>query len=280
MSAADLVDFHVHAAPSLWRRKHDIFELAERYRDADAAGFVLKSHSGSTYPQASLAAARVPETDIYGALTLNSFVGGFTPDAVRLAAENGCSVVWFPTFCAEHFETDRQFPFADQSMTVFDDTGEIKPVVRDVLAAVDDAPRQMVVGNGHLSPVESRALLDTMETMGVDATYLITHADSTFMNLSPADQHEFVDRGAIIEKCYLPVVKGDISLDAMFESIADIGVDNCVLSTDHGQPSNASPPDAFDTFVDELHGRGLSETDIEQMGRTLPQELLGAPLPS
>ena len=96
MTATGLVDLHVHAAPSLWERKHNVFELARRYRDVDAAGFVLKSHFGTTFPQASLAAARVPEVDIHGALALNSFVGGFTPDAVTLAAENGCSVVWFP----------------------------------------------------------------------------------------------------------------------------------------------------------------------------------------
>lgn len=280
MSCTDLVDVHVHAAPSLWERKHDVFELAKRYRDADAAGFVLKSHFGTTFPQASLASAHVPEVDVYGALALNSFVGGFTPDAVTLAAENGCSVVWFPTFCAANFETDRHFPFANQSMTVFDDDGDLKPAVRDVLAAVDDAARQLVVGNGHLSPAESRAVLDTMEAMGIDVPYLITHADSAFMDLSLADQVDFADRGAVIEKCYLPVVKGDISLDAMVDSVVDIGVESCVLSTDHGQPSNASPPDAFGTFVDELRECGISDTDIEQMGRTLPQEILGAPLPS
>jgi hypothetical protein len=278
MTTAGLVDFHVHAAPSLWERKHNVFELAERYRDADMAGFVLKSHFGTTFPQAWLTAARVPEVDVYGALALNSFVGGFTPDAVTLAAENGCSVVWFPTFCAANFETDRHFPFGRQSMTVFDDDGGLKPTVRDVLAAVDDAFRRLVVGNGHLSPAESRAVLDAIEEMGVDAPYLITHADSVFMDLSMADQREFAERGAVIEKCYLPVVKGDVSLDAMADSIADIGVGNCVLSTDHGQPSNASPPDAFGTFVDELCERGLSDADIEQMGRTRPQEILGTPL--
>jgi hypothetical protein len=278
MTAASLVDFHVHAAPSLWERKHDVFDLAERYRDADAAGFVLKSHFGSTFPQASLAAARVPEVDVYGALVLNSFVGGFSPDAVTLAAENGCSVVWFPTFCAANFETDRHFPFACQSMTVFGDGNELKPAVRDVLAAVDDASRQLVIGNGHLSPAESRAVLDGMEEMDVDAPYLITHADSAFMDLSVADQRDLADRGAVIEKCYLPVVKCDVTLDGMAESITDIGVCNCVLSTDHGQPSNAAPPDALSTFVDKLRNRGLSGADIEQMGRTLPQEILGAPL--
>jgi len=163
-------------------------------------------------------------------------------------------------------------------MTVFDDAGELDSDVRDVLAAVDDASRQPVIGNGHLSPAESRAVLDTTEGMGVDAPYLITHADSAFMNLSLADQREFAKRGAIIEKCYLPAVKGDVTLAAMADSIADIGVDNCVLSTDHGQPSNASPPDAFGTFVDELRDRGFSAAAIEQMGQTFPQEILGAPL--
>jgi len=277
MNAPGPVDVHVHAAPSLWERKHDAVELARRYRNAGFGGFVLKSHFGSTSPQGSLAAARVPDIDVYGALTLNSFVGGFTPDAVRLAAETGCGVVWFPTFCAANFTSDRYFPFAEQSMTVFDGDS-LAPAVRDVLAAVDDADRSLVVGNGHLSPAESGAVLDAMEEMGVDATYLITHADSAFMDLSPADQREFATRGAVIEKCYLPVVRGDVTLEEMAESIADISPDRCVLSTDHGQPGNDSPPAAFGTFVDGLRENGVADDEIRHMSETVPADILGDPL--
>lgn len=278
MTATGLIDIHVHAAPSLWKRKHDVMELAAHCQDAGLQGFVLKSHFGSTNAQASLAADRTSEVDVYGSLTLNSFVGGFTPDAVTLAAETGCSVVWLPTFCAAHFESDRYFPFAAQSLTVFEESGELKPAVREVLAAIDDADRSLVLGNGHLSPSESRAVLDAIAEMGIETTYLITHADSAFMDLSVGDQVRFADRGAIIEKCYLPVVKGDLSLAAMAESIADIGAENCVLSTDHGQPDNDSPPAAFDDFVAGLRENGVADSEIQRMGRDVPVRILDEPL--
>lgn len=273
-----LIDIHVHGGPSLWERKHDMIELTRLAEEAGLGGIVLKSHFGNTFAPAGLAAPRTSGVDVYASLTLNAFVGGFNPTAVELGLETGVSVVWLPTFCSANFETGRHFPFPNQSMTATDEDGEVKPAVLAVLETLADADRSVVLGNGHLSPSETYAVLDAMEELDLDNPYLITHADSAFMDLSPSDQVDLAERGAIIEKCYLPVVKGDISLAGMAESIREIGVEHCVLSTDHGQTTNESPPDALGTFVTELIDEGISHDEILRMGRDTPRSLLGDPI--
>lgn len=271
------IDFHVHAAPSLWERKHDIVTLLERVEQSPLGGIVLKSHFGNTFEVVRLGRAAVPGVDVYSSLTLNTFVGGLNPSAVELAVETGASVVWLPTFSAAHFETDRRYPFSGQTLTVTDEEGAPKPELLEILDILDDDDRRLVLGNGHVSPPETDAVLDAIEERGTDVDYLVTHPDSAFMGLSLDEQVRLAELGAYVEKCYLPVVKGDTTLAAMADGIAEIGVEQCVLSTDHGQPSNQSPPDAYASFVEGLREHGVSASDVETMAKTVPRALLGEP---
>lgn len=271
------LDVHVHAGPSLWTRKHDAIELAERVRGSPLDGIVLKSHFGNTYAHAGLARTRVPAVEIHSSVTLNSFVGGFNPTAVEFAIETGASVVWLPTFSAANAGTGRHFPFSDQSLSAVDDDGALRPAVHEVLRTVDAADRRVVVGTGHLSRAETFAVLDAIEDGRLDVPYMITHADADVMGLSVGDQIALADRGAVIEKCYRPVVTGQVSIGAMAESVGEIGPARCVLSTDHGQPDYPSPPDAYVDFVEELRDHGVDAAAIERMGATGRDLLPDAP---
>lgn len=271
------IDVHVHAAPSLWERIHDVPTLLERVRDSPLGGVVLKSHFGNTFEAVRLGRAAVPGVDVYSSLTLNTFVGGLNPSAVELAVETGASVVWLPTFSAANFETDRPYPFRGQTLTVTDDAGDLRPELLEILDVLDDADRRLVLGNGHVSPAETDAVLDAIDERGTDVDYLVTHPDSAFMGLSLADQIDLANRGAYVEKCYLPIIKGDVTIEAMAEGIAEIGAERCVLSTDHGQPTNQSPPDAYAAFVEGLRRHGVSASAVERMSRTVPRALLGEP---
>jgi hypothetical protein len=264
----DAIDVHVHAGPSFFDRKTDPIALAEAYRDEGVGGMILKSHFGNTHVAATLAASRMPEVEVYSSTTLNSFVGGFNRTAVEHALATDARVIWLPTFSAANFEPagiDREFPFSDQSLSVLTDTGSVKPAVVDVVETVADADQRVALGNGHLSRPETFAILDLIEQRGYDLPYFITHADFEFMGLSVEDQVELAERGAVIEKCFLPVVHGDITIEAIIESIAAIGADNCVLSTDHGQADNQSPPTAYRTFIERLTDAGLSSTDLDRL---------------
>jgi len=265
---AGALDVHVHAEPSLWERKHDAPELARRYRDA-GLGFLLKSHFGSTADTVDLVRRAVPDAEVHAALTLNTFVGGLNPSAVELGIERGVSLVWLPTFSAANFGTDRPFPFAGQDLT---------PAAAAVLETLADADRAIPLGNGHVARAETFALLDYIEAHGLDLPYLVTHPDSSFMGLSPADQVELADRGAYIEKCYRPVVTGDRMVPEMAADVERIGAGQCVVSTDHGQPDCASPPEAYAAFVGNLRAAGLDDGALRTVCVDTPRELL-PPLP-
>ncbi|SFT03426.1 DUF6282 family protein [Halostagnicola kamekurae] len=270
----DAIDFHVHAAPSLWERKHGTVELAGRVSESHLGGFVLKSHFWNTAPMARMAAKQVPDVDIYSSIALNTFVGGFNPSAVKLAIEMGVSVVWLPTFSAANYTPGRHFPFEGQDLTALTDDGALRADARAVLETVADASRDVVLGNGHLGPNETYVILDELEAMGAEVPYLITHPESAFMDLSHEDQVAFAERGAYLEKCYLPVTKGDVDVETMATTVDAVGAERCVLSTDYGQPSNPSPPEGLLEFADRLVNAGLSEDEIATMTLETPRILL------
>lgn len=271
------IDVHVHAGPSFFDRKYDAIELAEEFAASPMDGFVLKSHFGDTHKPARLAASRA-DVDVYSAVALNSFVGGFNHVAVEHAVETGARVVWLPTFSAANFQPEgigRDFPFSRQNLRAVTDDGELRDEVVDVLETLADADRNVALGNGHLSRDETFAVLDRMDAMGLSVPYLVTHADFPFMGLSVDDQVELAERGAIIEKCYLPVHHGDCTIDDVVDSVERIGAEHCVVSTDHGQADNASPPEAYASFVSKLGDAGLGDDVLHTMTKETPRQLLG-----
>lgn len=278
MTPVGAVDCHVHAGPSIFERKLDAIELAEALAASPLGGAVLKSHFGSTVPHCRLAAARVPDVDLYPSVTLNEFVGGFHPPTVEAAIASGVRFVWLPTFSAAGFDPPNLGVPAfvtDGELTVFDD-GDVRDEVRRILSLVADADPSPAIGSGHLSPSEVFAVLDIIEMHGLDIDYVVTHPDFEFAGFTAAGQSELAERGAIIEKCFLPVVMGDVSMETVVEHVREFGADRCLLSTDHGQPANAVPPAAFDQFVDGLRENGLSDREIERCAVETPRKLLGS----
>lgn len=271
-SKRNLIDFHVHADPSFWERKHDVIELAKLYRDAGIDGFVLKSHFGSTYAQTSLTSKHVSDIDLYPSLTLNTFTGGFNPSAVNLALEQDIRMIWLPTFTAANHETDRNFPFP-RTLRATDESGTLKPEVNEILEIISDADRTVTLGNGHLGPKETGAIFDRITDADLDINFMITHPDS-YGYFTIEDQVKLSERGAYIEKCYRSVTTNRASIEKMAESIAAIGSSRCVISTDHGQPDYTSPPQALLEFVELLEEHGVSLEEITEMGYKVPSELL------
>lgn len=183
-----------------------------------------------------------------------------------------------PAFSAAKFDIGgigRGFPFPNQSLTALED-GTLRPVVRDVLETITDYDGHVALGNIHLAQAESFAVSDAMEEMGLSIPNLVTHADFEFIGLTVEDQLAMADRGAIIEKYYLPVLHGDVALKDLASSIERIGPERCILSTDHGQAGNESPPAAYESFVDDLRASGLGERTIEAITAETPNRLLGA----
>lgn len=274
---ANAIDLHVHAGPSFFDRKYDSIELAQECRDIGLGGIVLKSHFGNTNAQVTMARKRNPGVGLFSSVTLNSFIGGFNPVAVEYAIASGARIVWMPTFSAANFCPEgigRDFTFSRTELRAITEDGSLKDAVIDVLRTLDDSERRVTLGNGHLSLEETEAILDSIESMGLDIPFLVTHADFSFMGIPPEKQVELAERGAFLEKCYLPVVYGDITIDQMVDTIRKIGIEQCVLSTDHGQANNTSPPEAYLEFLTSLRNQGITETELEEMAVSTARRIL------
>ena len=100
----------MHISPDVVERITDDISLAQKFKELGMAGFVLKSHYGSTAERASVVRAAVPGVDVLGAISLNRAVGGINPLAVEIAAREGARTVWLPTVDSVNESHEREAP--------------------------------------------------------------------------------------------------------------------------------------------------------------------------
>jgi len=81
------------------------------------------------------------------------------------------------------------------------------------------------------------------------------------MNLTLEDQLALAERGAYIEKCYLPVVKGDTTIEAMAESVLEIG-----------PPSGASSRPITDSRPTSLRRRRTNRSSRDSVDTACPSQ--------
>ena len=76
------------------------------------------------------------------------------------------------------------------------------------------------------------------------------------------------DLGAYIEHCFTTMHTGKAPWDAVFDSIRQVGVGRCILSTDLGQPINPPVAEGFAMFAERLLENGFSGAEIRRMAVT------------
>jgi hypothetical protein len=102
LAISGVYDLHLHCGPEAIPRKHDFLELSTVLKKSGMGGAVVKSHFHSTAPWAYMAAVH-GEANLFGAITLNHYVGGINPDAVlgslgiEFEGKPCLKVVWMPT---------------------------------------------------------------------------------------------------------------------------------------------------------------------------------------
>ena len=197
-------DTHMHISPDVVERIVDDISLARKFKELGMAGFVLKSHYGSTAERASVVRAAVPGVDVLGAISLNRAVGGINPLAVEIAAREGARTVWLPTVDSVNESHEReaaagakvpvwvklQLELREQGIEippvpVVDDDGLVLPEVREVLGMI--ARHGMVLATGHLARDEIFAVVDAALEEGV-TDIVITHPEFPSQNLPVEDQ--------------------------------------------------------------------------------------------
>jgi hypothetical protein len=290
-------DTHIHVAPDVVERKIDDISLAHRFEELGMAGFVLKSHYGSTAERASVVRAAVPGVQALGAVSLNRAVGGINPLAVEIAAREGARTVWFPTVDSVNESHEReidesrppdqvkvpvwvklQLELREQGIEiepvpVVDPGGSVLPEAHEVLDMI--ARHRMVLATGHLGRDEIFAVVDAALAAGVE-TIVITHPEFPSQNLNVTDQRALAERGALLERCFTTPHTGKVAWERWLENVRAAGPEHSVLSTDLGQVFNPPVEDGMALMVDRLLADGFEEQEVHTMAVVNSRRVAGA----
>ena len=204
-------DTHMHISPDVVERIIDDISLARKFQELGMAGFVLKSHYGSTAERAAVVRAAVPGVQVLGAIALNRAVGGINPLAVEIAAREGARTVWLPTVDSVNESHEREAPAGAKvpvwvklqldlreqgieipPVPVVDAHGSLLPEVYEVLGMV--ARHKMCLATGHLSRDEIFTVVDAAVDAGVE-TIVVTHPEFPSQDLSVDDQNALANKG-------------------------------------------------------------------------------------
>ncbi len=286
-------DTHLHIAPDVVERKIDDISLARRFQELGIAGFVLKSHYGSTAERASVVSAAVPGIDVRGAISLNRAVGGINPLAVEVAAREGARTVWFPTVDSVNESHEREAPpgakvpvwvklqlelreqgIEIKPVPVVDEDGNPLPETREVLRMI--ARHKLLLATGHLGRDEIFTIVDAALQEGVE-DIVITHPEFPSQNLSAQDQDALAGRGALLERCFTTPHTGKVAWETWIDNIRKTGAHNSVLSTDLGQVFNPPVEDGMAMMVERLLDAGFSEEEVHVMAVVNTRRVAGAP---
>lgn len=282
------VDLHVHPFPSPFPRRFDILEAARHAGEAGFRAIVVKSHHHST---ATDVAALKPNgldatgVDVFGAIALNSQVGGLNPAAVNMCLALGGRMVWFPTISSPshlaHEEGELKFPtlaiplMPETPNDVWAADGDLKPEVHAILALIKEAGA--VLSAGHLPPRSVIAVLEAARAAGIER--LVVNHPNFVIEASDDEVRRMIDLGAYIEHS-LCMFDEESSfhqwpVDELVKWIRWVGPERTLLGSDLGQKNNPLPVDSYRKTIGRLLDSGVDEKEIRMMVATNGAGLLG-----
>lgn len=291
-------DFHVHSAPDLFERPYTAPDIATEAVRQGMRGLVLKNHFEPSVTRAIMTAKAFPDLRVVGGVVLNRSVGGLNPYAVEASVKQGGRVVWFPTTdSANHFSYFGRTSSYDEGLagdggprllggsedverltsgpgiTVLDDEQALKPEVKEILEIARD--HDQVISSSHLGPAEAKEVHRFARDLG-HQRLLLGHALWKPLGLELADLKELVTLGVTIEfgaSITLPI-PGHAPPRMVVETIYELGVENCVLSSDAGAAVYPMAPEALRSYVQCLIDTGLGIGDAKRMMSENPLRLL------
>ena len=276
-------DMHIHTAPDFVERVGDDFEVALACEKAGMKAILLKNHMESTVSRAFHAQKAVQNLRVYGALVLNSSVGGFNPFAAEAAMQYGAKEIFMPTFCsAADFKVHGKGASAlykyglkteAATLRALDEDGDLKPEVKQIIELARDY--QVPIGTSHLGADEIFPIAGFAHEIG--APLIITHPEYKIPNLQPDQIRKLAELGAYIEITAGAVfpIPGCSTIAHDIELIEAAGYRNCFISSDAGTPTKPMPADVLSSYAYCLQKKGLEKEIITYMLCEKPLEVFG-----
>jgi hypothetical protein len=292
---AGTIDCHIHGNPDFCQRLLDDIDVVRLAKAAGMRAVMLKSHAGPTADRAYIAEKAVGGgISVFGLICLNTPIGGFNPEAVKLAIKAGVRAVWMPSMWAEnHAGYVRRIgrgmgyesigmDFPEQGLTISTDGRTLRPEVADILDQV--AKADLMLATGHLDLAEAHLLTTEAKARGIGK--LVVHTVNYHVMKYPiADLKDMVDRcGAVLEFGFSSLPNGvwdpedparGTSVAGCAEIMRAVGPENCLVTSDCGQFSTPMPIEAMRLWVEHLKFSKFTQAEIDAMTKHVPARLLG-----
>ena len=157
-----------------------------------------------------------------------------------------------------------------------DERGFLLPELREICKLIKEY--DAVLATGHISPQESRSVVDSARIIGV-RKIVITHPEYWVVDMSIAQQEELItDYHVVLERCFrqpLPSGQWVSNVERNIEAIRQLGVGSSILSSDCGDPADPPWEYAMAQYLHEMEAHGVSRDALRRMTQTLPAQLLG-----
>ncbi len=282
ISLEGMYDFHCHPGPSVGQhRRFTALEAIKFASSEKMAGLVMKDHTYCTTPLARTLNEMGFSTKAFGVIMLNESVGGLNPSAVEIALALGTKNIELPTYSSQahlvaYGDDQKIFPYKKRIKPIYvlDDHGRLVPEVEEIIQLVKRA--DAVLTSGHLSTPEIDAIVKRVKEVGCK---MVAMSVSTDMPGYPLDaQKRWVSDLVFMEHAYCAITDvphKTMPIETVVEQIRGVGAEKCILGTDSGIMKLPNNVDALQGFVDRLVQAGLTEKEIDVMGRKNPEFMLG-----
>ena len=290
-------DLHLHAGPEVIPRKWDALQAGEALRQEGMAGAVLKSHYFSTVPFVKMARDRGYD-NVFGSLTLNHYVGGLNPFALRgslgMKEADGLPllrIVWMPTVhAAAHLAVRKadgeQYDVPPEwtgGLITGMPVGQVPPIsvtdpavqdnLREILRII--AGEGLILATGHISKAEVFHLVPLARQMGVEKI-ILTHPAYETTELTVEDILQLTPLGGVYaEQSYALMPIDGLTAGQVADYIRGVGAEHTILTTDLGQAARMTSGEGMDLFLRLMEEEGIARADLHTMAVDNPKYLLG-----
>lgn len=271
------IDLHAHYGPDVYPRYADAFEVAQLAQDRGMRAIVLKNHFTESASIAQLIRKHgASDIQVFGAVALNTPVGGINPQAVRFMVDSSKGIgkiVWLTT----HDSTYEVVWNGQtrQSVDVADASGALLPETLEVLDLI--AEHDLTLATGHLTGADMLSVINAARERGI-SKIIVTHPmlGGQYTDISIEQLQETVALGGMVE--FVATEFEDPEHAAyIIDTIRLLGTDNSFVSSDSGLVNHQNHTDAMVRAIQALRAAGYSETELGQLFRDNPARLLGLP---
>ncbi len=272
------IDMHMHPGIPGGFNRIDAIEAARQAQQAGMKAIVLKSHNYSA-AVAIIVNQIVPDIKVIGSICLDYEIGGLNIHALENAVQLGAKVVWMPTFSSANsinMMRAQGLPLKGDGFSIIDSDGNLVPEMEPILSLIQK--NDMVLATGHISPKEIVVLIKEAQRIGIKKMVITHPTDKEFMEevLTIEELQQLARAGAFIEFTIIGILPNEFCHDPaeLAQVIKTIGAENCIVSTDLGQPQNPLPVEGMRLFISTLLHHGITPEEVELLVKRNPAKLL------